>query len=102
MAAARALMLDEGAHALSIAKVATRAGLCKSTVFESFDTRDELLDAVVRDLPLSHECKRVLAYAAEEAERMLHLDEGLAGREVGVGEQVRDTQHGRRGDAGRL
>jgi ATP-dependent Clp protease ATP-binding subunit ClpC len=24
------------------------------------------------DLPLSHECKRVLAYAAEEAERLAH------------------------------
>jgi hypothetical protein len=36
------------------------------------------------DLPLSHECKRVLAYGAEEAERMKHKDIGTPHLFVGL------------------
>ena len=52
------------------------------------------------DLPLSNECKRVLAYAAEEAERLGHRA-GLVGRSVVKDEGLRfalvvldETQHG--------
>lgn len=36
------------------------------------------------DLPLSHECKRVLAYAAEEAERMRHKHIGTSHLLLGI------------------
>ena len=43
--ATRRVMLREGAHAVSISKVAKEAGLAKPTVFETCSSRDELLDA---------------------------------------------------------
>ncbi len=42
---------------------------------EAHTTKREKVSTSV-DLPLSHECKRVLAYGAEEAERMRHKDIG--------------------------
>jgi TetR/AcrR family fatty acid metabolism transcriptional regulator len=44
--AARRVFLREGAHALSMSKVAREAGLAKASVFDSFETRDDLLDEV--------------------------------------------------------
>ncbi len=47
--AARAHLADEG-HAPSLAQVGARAGLARSSVYDYFDSRDDLLAAVVADV----------------------------------------------------
>jgi len=43
----------------------------RKQIVEHITIREKLPTSVV-DLPLSNECKRILAYAAEEAERLSH------------------------------
>ncbi|MFF4812520.1 TetR/AcrR family transcriptional regulator [Micromonospora chersina] len=48
--AARAILAEDSGQAPSLAAVASRAGLARSSIYEYFRSREDLLDAVVADV----------------------------------------------------
>lgn len=48
--AAREILAEVGGGALSLSKVAARVGLARSSLYQYFDSRQDLLDALVEDL----------------------------------------------------
>ncbi|MEV6813460.1 TetR family transcriptional regulator [Micromonospora sp. NPDC051296] len=73
LAAARTLLAEEPGHAPTLAAVASRAGLPRSSIYEYFRSRDDLLLELVREvLPnWSRQVTEAMAEAGTPGERVL-------------------------------
>jgi TetR/AcrR family transcriptional regulator len=69
--AATELFAEEGFEPVSVARIAARAGVCKANVFHHFNSKDQLVLAVMQQVSSEH---------AELAERLLAEDGAVAGK----------------------
>lgn len=66
--AARALVAERGMEALTVVAVAGRAGLNRSTAYQHFKSRDELIDAVRREF--GREVRRIFSEPRQIGEQI--------------------------------
>ena len=66
------ILRTDGALALRLWKAPERIESVRQQIEKEAAARKKVPTSTSVDLPLSHECKRVLAYGAEEAERLNH------------------------------
>jgi AcrR family transcriptional regulator len=71
--AAEALMAERGPEGLSVSEVAHRAGINRTTAYQHFRTREQVIAAVVARL--SSEVKRILEAEMSLGERIDHIVE---------------------------
>lgn len=71
LAAARRLMAERGLEALTVSEVAHRAGLNRTTAYQHFRTRDELIGAVVAEL--AGEISKMLVEPKPIGDRIDHM-----------------------------
>jgi AcrR family transcriptional regulator len=73
LAAACELMAQQGPETLSVSEVAFRAGVNRTTAYQHFRTRDELIDAVLAEL--GRQVRDVLTKDLPMGERIDHMVE---------------------------
>jgi len=69
--AARQIMAERGPEALVVSEVAQRAGINRSTAYQHFRTRDELVGAVMTEI--AEEISRMLVEPRPLGERIHHM-----------------------------